>query len=488
MRWPGLRDRADGRKAAESGVVPDPDLSLPRSMAGNGSLEGGERSTGSLDFNGRKDAQRPFLRLLDAVAESPGSAMSAFVQVSGAGGSGRRALLAQFHRLSTEGERARCGPVIELRGAAELELEELLEGIARGLEAEAGSFKPFFKALERLHGREAGRPTVAAQGVGWVRAGTSAAKQLGAGPPAAALDAVTQSPIGEAIVERAEANRTPAVVREEFVRGLLHMAKEKGPLVLLFSDVDLGFSNAAVIWLCRSLFPRIARAPVIVALSTEPDFDLADLSAQFAHAEHLRLGRFSADEAEAFLERKIGIGPKTPLGRHLLDDSDHFPDRLARYADYFRDHEEALSADEVPPEISARVSGGSVFDLLSRVREQWDRTGDNTVAVATGLQRTGRIITSAALLLVVVIGAFSTSGIVFIKMIGIGMIIAILVDATIVRALLVPATMRLLGRWNWWAPRPLARFWERHGFREESAEPALELPETREPVAGGVRV
>ena len=104
--------------------------------------------------------------------------------------------------------------------------------------------------------------------------------------------------------------------------------------------------------------------------------------------------------------------------------------------------------------------------LLSRIREQWDRTGDNTLAVATGLQRTGRIITSAALLLLVVIGAFSTSGIVFIKMIGVGMIIAILVDATIVRALLVPASMRLLGRWNWWAPRPLARFWGRYGLHE----------------------
>ena len=104
--------------------------------------------------------------------------------------------------------------------------------------------------------------------------------------------------------------------------------------------------------------------------------------------------------------------------------------------------------------------------LLSRIREQWDRTGDNTLAVATGLQRTGRIITSAALLLVVVIGAFSTSGIVFIKMIGVGMAIAIVIDATVVRALLVPATMRLLGRWNWWAPAPMARWWDRHGIRE----------------------
>ena len=83
--------------------------------------------------------------------------------------------------------------------------------------------------------------------------------------------------------------------------------------------------------------------------------------------------------------------------------------------------------------------------LLSRVREQWDRTGDNDLAVATGVQKTGRIITSAALLLAVVIGAFGLSGIVFMKMIGIGMLVALIIDATVVRALLVPATMKLLG-------------------------------------------
>ncbi len=112
--------------------------------------------------------------------------------------------------------------------------------------------------------------------------------------------------------------------------------------------------------------------------------------------------------------------------------------------------------------------------LLSRVRERWDATEDsgmdpsarNADAVAVGVQKTGRIITSAALLLAVVIGAFSTSGIVFMKMIGIGMLVALLVDATVVRALLVPATMRLLGRWNWWAPSPLRRVWVRYGVRE----------------------
>ncbi|MEX5635630.1 MMPL family transporter [Parafrankia sp. FMc2] len=106
--------------------------------------------------------------------------------------------------------------------------------------------------------------------------------------------------------------------------------------------------------------------------------------------------------------------------------------------------------------------------LMSRIREVYDRTGDNATAVAVGLQRSGRIITSAAVLILVVIGLFSISGITFIKLIGVAMIIAVLVDATIVRALLVPATMRLLGNLNWWAPAPMRRFYARHGLREET--------------------
>ncbi|MFI7605487.1 MMPL family transporter [Micromonospora sp. NPDC049366] len=113
--------------------------------------------------------------------------------------------------------------------------------------------------------------------------------------------------------------------------------------------------------------------------------------------------------------------------------------------------------------------------LLSRVREEWDRTGDNTAAVAAGLQHTGRIITAAALLLIVVVAGFATGGMAFIKLIGVGMIVAIVVDATLVRALLVPATMRLLGRWNWWAPGPLGRVYRRYGLRESASSP----PETR---------
>src|SRR5580704_11497512 len=113
--------------------------------------------------------------------------------------------------------------------------------------------------------------------------------------------------------------------------------------------------------------------------------------------------------------------------------------------------------------------------LLSRIRERYDVTGDNAEAVASGLQRTGGVITSAALLLVVVIGAFSASGITFIKLMGVGMIVALVVDASIVRVMLVPATMRLLGRANWWAPGPLRRLYARYGISdgEGAAVPGL---------------
>jgi len=110
--------------------------------------------------------------------------------------------------------------------------------------------------------------------------------------------------------------------------------------------------------------------------------------------------------------------------------------------------------------------------LLSRIRESYDETGDNTVAVATGLQRTGGLITSLALLLIIVVGLFSASGISFIKLLGVGMIVALLVDATVVRILLVPATMRLLGRANWWAPGPLRRFYARYGISEQEESEA----------------
>jgi RND superfamily putative drug exporter len=102
--------------------------------------------------------------------------------------------------------------------------------------------------------------------------------------------------------------------------------------------------------------------------------------------------------------------------------------------------------------------------LLGRIKELHDSGLSNEEAVALGLQRTGRIVTFAAALMVIAIGCFVTSSIVFIKQLGFGTAVAVLIDATIVRALLVPALMRLLGDWNWWAPRPLARLHRRVGF------------------------
>jgi len=107
--------------------------------------------------------------------------------------------------------------------------------------------------------------------------------------------------------------------------------------------------------------------------------------------------------------------------------------------------------------------------LLTRIKEARADGLPDREAVAVGLERTGRIVTYAALLFCIAIGAFATSEVVFIKELGIGTALAVLIDAFLVRALLVPSLMALLGRWNWWAPRPLARLHARLGLREEAA-------------------
>jgi RND superfamily putative drug exporter len=128
------------------------------------------------------------------------------------------------------------------------------------------------------------------------------------------------------------------------------------------------------------------------------------------------------------------------------------------------------SIDETQPILIFAIAFGLSMDyevfLLSRIKEEYDSKGNNQQAVSAGLQRTGGLITSAALLLAVVVGAFSTSQIVVIKEIGVGLAIAVLMDASIIRVLLVPATMRLLGAWNWWAPKPLQALWRRVGLSE----------------------
>lgn len=110
--------------------------------------------------------------------------------------------------------------------------------------------------------------------------------------------------------------------------------------------------------------------------------------------------------------------------------------------------------------------------LLSRIKEAHDAGAETKEAVAIGLQRTGRIVTAAALLFAIAIGAFATSQITLIKELGVGTAVAVLIDATIIRALLVPSLMALFGKWNWWAPAPLRRLHERIGFSESAGDEA----------------
>jgi RND superfamily putative drug exporter len=122
--------------------------------------------------------------------------------------------------------------------------------------------------------------------------------------------------------------------------------------------------------------------------------------------------------------------------------------------------------------------------LLSRIKEEHDRTGDNMMSVAVGLERTGRIVTAAALLLSIVFIAFATSGVSFIKMFGIGLTLAVVMDATLIRGTLVPAFMRLAGEANWWAPKWMQRIQQRLGFGESAGPKKPSPPEEPLPAAG----
>ncbi|MDF2958887.1 MAG: putative superfamily drug exporter [Paenibacillus sp.] len=122
--------------------------------------------------------------------------------------------------------------------------------------------------------------------------------------------------------------------------------------------------------------------------------------------------------------------------------------------------------------------------IMSRIKEEYERTGDNTQAVAAGIQRSGPLVSSAAAILAFTFATYGTGGVVYLKMLGIGMMLAVLVDATLIRAVLVPALMRLAGKANWWAPEPLRRIYERIGASEAETEttsvpraPAQNLPQ-----------
>ncbi len=136
----------------------------------------------------------------------------------------------------------------------------------------------------------------------------------------------------------------------------------------------------------------------------------------------------------------------------------------------------AQSIDPTIPVILFSIVFGLSMDyevlLVSRIQEEYRRTGDNTAAVAEGLQRSGRLITGAAAIMFAVFISFGLAEVVIIKAIGLGLAVAVAIDATIVRALVVPSVMRLLGRANWWAPHPLRWLHDRVGLEHEPAQRA----------------
>jgi RND superfamily putative drug exporter len=136
----------------------------------------------------------------------------------------------------------------------------------------------------------------------------------------------------------------------------------------------------------------------------------------------------------------------------------------------FLDYSSPGAIEQTMPILLFAVAFGLSTDyavfLLSRIKEARDNGASDSECVAIGLERTGRIVTAAALLFAVAMGAFATSQIIFIKENGVGTALAVLIDASIVRALLVPSLMELLGKWNWWAPAPLRRLHDRIGISE----------------------
>jgi uncharacterized membrane protein YdfJ with MMPL/SSD domain len=139
----------------------------------------------------------------------------------------------------------------------------------------------------------------------------------------------------------------------------------------------------------------------------------------------------------------------------------------------FLDYSSPGAIEQTMPILLFAVAFGLSTDyavfLLSRIKEARDNGASDSECVAIGLERTGRIVTAAALLFAVAMFAFATSQIIFIKENGVGTALAVLIDASIVRALLVPSLMELLGKWNWWAPAPLRRLHERWGISESDA-------------------
>ncbi|HEX6310473.1 MAG TPA: MMPL family transporter [Acidimicrobiia bacterium] len=279
-----------------------------------------------------------------------------------------------------------------------------------------------------------------------------------------------------------------------------------GALVLPPGDLAQRFVAPAATWLSvvPSVEPMSADAEALVAevraadspfeiRVTGPSAELTDLKDSLFARMPLAIGLIAlATFVLLFLMFGSVVVPLKALVINVLSLSATFGAMVWIFQDGhlagLLDFTPTGTLDTTTPILMFCVAFGLSMDyevfLLSRIKEEYDQTHDNTSSVAVGLERTGRIVTAAAVLISVVFLAFATSSVTFIKLFGVGLAVAVLMDAFVIRATLVPAFMRLAGSANWWAPRPLRRFHDRFGISEHEPAAAPEQIEDRvaEPV------
>lgn len=269
-------------------------------------------------FIGRKEELDLFRRMAGIGGGAPAEGRQVLV-LCGSAGTGKRELLKELRRQCAGREPPHCAPVIDL--GEPHDVDDMLEEIALGLEPEPDVFQRFHKTLRTHRDATAGRRSTLVQASEGLRTAGRAANEA---VPTVATG--VSKGLGELIhhgAEKIEASQRARSVRDDFVTGLLELAgKSPGPPVLLFCDVDRWVDDPAVVWLLRSLLPKLAGAPVLVVASAQAADKVPDLASQGIVR---RLDRFADAEAREYVERVLKVRLDTRLARDILADSDGFP-------------------------------------------------------------------------------------------------------------------------------------------------------------------
>jgi RND superfamily putative drug exporter len=346
----------------------------------------------------------------------------------------------------------------------------------RVLPTDAASRQVHDTIREEFSSQEAGAESVVATGIGDPSAHTDEiagyAAALAKIPGVARVDALTGTYCGEGLAKQFQCEPGAQVLPGGEGRYLAYAKADRGGSTYLSVVPDVEPLSAAGERLVADIRGTAAPFPV----------EVTGQSAQLVDIKDSLFGRLPLAIAIIavitfvllFLQFGSVLIPIKALILNLLSLSATFGAMVFVFQDgHLADtlHFTATGQiDATTPILMFCVAFGLSMDyevfLLSRIKEEHDRTGDNELSVAVGLEKTGRLVTAAALLIAVVFISFATSHITFIKLFGVGLTLAVLMDAFLIRGTLVPAFMRLAGEWNWWAPGPLRRLHHRIGFSE----------------------